>query len=197
MTGDRKRAACGISVCGVLLLLAPAIAAAQDPVPSPPMPESVTIRSAGGTIELKGRTSADLFEFTQQCESGQGISASTVSLTLPFEIEGSPNGSLEHATTLLREAVAKGFLVKVEAESEEHRPAKVMVIWSGGLPEFEGVIESIGTKYTMFLPNGMPVRATVNIRVKEADRASFKKGASDEAGQSDSKKKPGCSSPKH
>ena len=97
----------GMRFCGALLLLAPALAAAQDPVPSPPKPETVTIRSAGGTIELKGRTSADLFEFTQQCESRQGISASTVSFTLPFEIEGGPNGSLEQATTLLREAVSK------------------------------------------------------------------------------------------
>jgi hypothetical protein len=32
MTGDRKRATCGISGCGALLLLAPALAAAQDPV---------------------------------------------------------------------------------------------------------------------------------------------------------------------
>ena len=88
--------------CGALLFLAPALAAAQDQAPPPPKPETVTIRSAGGTIELKGRTSAELFEFTQQCESRQGMSASTVSLTLPFEIEGGPDGSLEQATTLLR-----------------------------------------------------------------------------------------------
>ena len=95
-----------ISFCALLLLLAPALAAEQDQVPSPPKQETVTIRSAGGTIELKGTTSADLFEFTQQCESREGISASTVSLTLTLEIEGGPNGSLEQATTLLREAVA-------------------------------------------------------------------------------------------
>ena len=179
--------------CIALLLLAPALAAAQDQVPAPPKPELVTIRSAGGTIELKGTTSADLFEFTQQCESREGISASTMSLTVPLEIEGGPNGSLEQATSLLREAVAKGFLVTLEPSGEpESRAARVMVIWSG-LPEFEGVIESIGTKYTMFLPSGTPVRATVSVKFKEANRASFKKGGAKEGDKSDTKKQSDCS----
>ena len=34
------------------------------------------------------------------------------------------------------------------------------------------VIESIGTKYTMFTNDGSPARATVNLRMREADRAS-------------------------
>jgi len=174
-----------MSFCGALLLLAPVLAAAQDQVPSPPKPETVTIRSAGGTIELKGISSADLFEFTQQCES---------SLTLPLEIEGGPNGSLEQATTMLREAVAKRFLVTVEASGEpESRASRVLIVWGGGLPSFEGVIESIGTKYTMFLPNGTPVRATASIRVKEASSASFKKGAGKASDKSDSKKQSDCS----
>ena len=136
-----------MSFCGALLLLAPVLAAAQDQVPSPPKPETVTIRSAGGTLELKGTTSADLFEFTQQCESREGISASTMSLTVPLEIEGGPNGSLEQATAMLREAVAKGFLVTVEGSGEpESRVTRLMVIWGGSSPQFEGVIESVGTK---------------------------------------------------
>jgi hypothetical protein len=193
MSGFGKRVSYWTGFCGALLVLTPALAAAQDPVPSPPKQEIVTIRSAGGTIELKGTTSAELFEFTQQCESRQGYSASTVSLTLPLEIEGGPNGSLEHATTLLREAVAKGFLVTVEPEDDEQRPALIMKSWDGGLPAFEGVIESIGMKYTMFLPNGQPVRATVSVKIKEASRASFKKGDSRETDKSDKKKEPDCS----
>ena len=178
-----------------LLLLAPALAAAQDQVPAPRMPDIVTIRSAGGAINLKGTTSADLFEFTQQCESRQGISASTVSLTLPFEIEGGPNGSLEQATTLLREAVAEGFLMKVEAdeaEKDERRPALVLIKW-GTRPEFEGVLESVAVKYTMFSSEGFPVRATCTVKFKEASRASFKKGAARESQTSDSNKQPECS----
>lgn len=58
------------------------------------------------------------------------------------------------------------------------RPPMVKVTW-GNLPEFQGVIESIGVKYTMFLPDGTPVRATCSVKVKEASRASFAKKADD------------------
>jgi hypothetical protein len=182
---------CGIS-CGALLLLAPALTAAQDPVPAPKR-ETVTIRGVSGTFELKGTSSADLFEFTQ-CGSKSGSSGSTVLLTLPLEIEAGPNDSIEHATTLLREAVAKGLLTIVEPSGEPGR--RVMVVWSGGLPEFMGVIESVSTKYTMFLPSGTPVRATASVRVKEADKASMKQGGSKETDKSDSKKEPDCTSVK-
>lgn len=53
------------------------------------------------------------------------------------------------------------------------RPPKVKVIWGPGsgagmIPAFEAVVESMTIKYTMFDGNGMPVRATVNIRFVEA-----------------------------
>jgi hypothetical protein len=53
------------------------------------------------------------------------------------------------------------------------RPPKVKVLWGaegapGMIPKFEAVIESISVKYTMFDGNGMPLRATVHVRFKEA-----------------------------
>jgi len=53
------------------------------------------------------------------------------------------------------------------------RPPKVKVIWgtegaAGMMPAFEGVIESIGVKYTMFDSQGTPLRATVSMRFVEA-----------------------------
>jgi hypothetical protein len=181
-----------MSLCSALFLLTPALAAAQDKVPAPPKQDVVTIRSAGGTLELKGMTSAELFEFTQQCETRQGYSASTASLTLPLEIEGGPDGSLEHVTALLREAVARGFLVTVEASEPERRPARVMFAWGTSLV-FEGVLESISTKYTMFSDAGIPVRVTATLKVKEASRLSFKKGQDKESDESDTDKKSDCS----
>ena len=181
-----------LRLCITLLAVTPAFAGAQDPVPSPPKQEIVTIRSAGGTLELKALASAELFEFTQQCESRQGVSAATVSLTLPLEIEGGPNGSLEQVASMLREAVAKGFLVTVEAEPGS-RPAKVMVVWGGGLPEFEGVLESLATKFTMFLTDGTPVRATATLRIKEANALSVKKGGNQEGDKSGTSKQTDCS----
>jgi hypothetical protein len=60
----------------------------------------------------------------------------------------------------------------VRVDEKMKRPQRIEVRWDGGLPAFEGVIESIGTKYTMFLPSGAPVRATVGLRVREARTAS-------------------------
>lgn len=63
------------------------------------------------------------------------------------------------------------------------RPPKVKVIWgtpatreptsgdesvSGGIPSFQAVIESVAVKYTMFTPDGRAVRATANVKFKEA-----------------------------
>ena len=70
-------------------------------------------------------------------------------------------------------------------KEEEKRPPRVRVKWgNAALPTFDGVIESVSTKYTMFLPNGTPVRATCSVKIKEASRASFKKGESGASGSS-------------
>jgi hypothetical protein len=41
---------------------------------------------------------------------------------------------------------------------------------------FRCVIESMSTKYTMFNPLGVPIRATVNLKLKEADSVMMKPG---------------------
>ena len=53
------------------------------------------------------------------------------------------------------------------------RPPRVKVVWGaegapGMIPKFDAVIESVSVKYTMFDGNGMAMRATVNMRFKEA-----------------------------
>jgi len=53
------------------------------------------------------------------------------------------------------------------------RPPLVQFEW-GGFPVFKGVIESVDVKYTLFLPNGTPVRATASIGLKEAARVRGK-----------------------
>jgi hypothetical protein len=58
-----------------------------------------------------------------------------------------------------------------EVDEQTRRPPLVEVVWEGGLPPFKGVIESIGTKYTMFLPSGSPVRAVAHVKFRQAHRA--------------------------
>jgi hypothetical protein len=60
--------------------------------------------------------------------------------------------------------------------ADRQRPPRVSVKWGAGkLPEFQGVIESVSTKYTMFLPDGTPVRATCQVKVREAGRVAVHK----------------------
>jgi len=54
------------------------------------------------------------------------------------------------------------------SKDDDKRPPKVMLVWNNKLPSFIGVVESVSTKYTMFKPNGTPVRATCQVKVKEA-----------------------------
>jgi hypothetical protein len=56
------------------------------------------------------------------------------------------------------------------------RPPMVSVTFApAALPQFRGVISSLNTKYTMFLADGTPVRATVNVKLKKASSASVGK----------------------
>jgi hypothetical protein len=53
------------------------------------------------------------------------------------------------------------------------RPGKCIVVW--GPVQFTCVIESLAVKYTMFSPEGWPVRGTANIKVKEANTLTIAK----------------------
>jgi len=100
-----------------------------------------------------------------------GAEGRSMSFELMFDTY--EQGTDVHATYVA--ALLKMAMVMDPNGSEDKkRPPRVKVQF-GTLPAFQGVIESIGTKYTMFLPTGMPVRATCNVKFKEADRASFKK----------------------
>ena len=53
------------------------------------------------------------------------------------------------------------------------RPPKLRVVWgpeggSGLMPRFDAVIEEFVVKYTMFDPDGKPLRATAGLKFKEA-----------------------------
>ncbi|MCL2325078.1 MAG: hypothetical protein FWC40_01040 [Proteobacteria bacterium] len=60
------------------------------------------------------------------------------------------------------------------------RPPLVMALWNGNDRnlyngpggEFTGVVDSVATKYTMFLPDGRPCRATATVALKQATEVS-------------------------
>ncbi len=54
-------------------------------------------------------------------------------------------------------------------DAGKHRPPLVMFSW--GTTKFKGVVESLTLRFTMFLPDGKPCRATANLSIKEAQTA--------------------------
>ena len=62
------------------------------------------------------------------------------------------------------------------SKSAERRPHHCVVKWGDrGLPSFRCVIESLSVKYQMFSEDGLPLRATATVKLKEADAVQLAK----------------------
>ena len=62
-------------------------------------------------------------------------------------------------------------------DSDLSRPPMCTFTWGSNMKVFQGVLEDLNVKYTLFLPDGTPCRATVNIKMKEAQSLMNKKEA--------------------
>jgi hypothetical protein len=96
---------------------------------------------------------------------------------MSFELIFDGNEAGTNVHTAFIQNLTKLALVQDANGSEfQKRPPKVVVKWPGGkLPEFQGVIESVSTNYTMFLPDGTPVRATCRVAIREASNLAVHK----------------------
>ncbi len=125
----------------------------------------------------------------------------TVDKTIPWQISASATGDLPELqftsaapramsfelffdtyeqnisvhTTYVAGLLSLATVMDAAGPQDKRRPSRVKVTWGAAMPAFEGVIESINTKYTLFLSDGTPVRAICTVTIKEADRALFKK----------------------
>ena len=99
----------------------------------------------------------------------QFTSAEGRSMSLELFFDEYESGGNVH-TTYVEGLLAFARVMDPKGVEEKRRPTRVKVKW-GGLPDFEGVIESVSTKYTMFLPDGTPCRCTCSVKFKEASRA--------------------------
>ncbi|MBS2025860.1 MAG: LysM peptidoglycan-binding domain-containing protein [Deltaproteobacteria bacterium] len=61
------------------------------------------------------------------------------------------------------------LMVLTQVDADTHAPPIVQFVWGGLL--FEGVIESLALRFTMFHPDGKPCRATATLSIKEAKTA--------------------------
>jgi Contractile injection system tube protein len=60
-------------------------------------------------------------------------------------------------------------------DENKRRPHRCLVTWGSTVPSFRCVIESLSVKYTMFSEDGVPLRATCTVKVKEADVVAMAK----------------------
>ncbi|MEZ4358672.1 MAG: hypothetical protein R3B48_00715 [Kofleriaceae bacterium] len=106
-----------------------------------------------------------------------GADGRGVSLELFFDESESPSGSVLGSIELL-EKLAK-IRVPGSSKDEEKRPHHCILVFGAVYSKpFKCVIESLSTKFTMFSPAGLPIRATVNLKLKEADSVMMKKESS-------------------
>jgi Contractile injection system tube protein len=73
-----------------------------------------------------------------------------------------------------QEDVHKKYISVLEKLTEivdktKKRPPMCLFVWGKKFPSFMGVIASVATKYTMFLEDGTPVRATATVKMTQAE----------------------------
>jgi hypothetical protein len=99
--------------------------------------------------------------------------ADTLSMELYFDTYAT---SSRHGTTVTRREDVRKYTRKIsnlmEIDPELHAPPICEFIWGPpiGSPEgvqFVGIIEKVSQKFTYFLDDGTPVRATLSITLKE------------------------------
>jgi hypothetical protein len=96
----------------------------------------------------------------------RGNPSRTLALELFFDGNES-NKSIEPHIQALQELASPRD--EDSKDPEWSRPHLCVVVWNDGeMPKFKCVIESIAVKYTMFSPQGRPLRAVCQVKLKEA-----------------------------
>jgi hypothetical protein len=104
-------------------------------------------------------------------------SSNARTLTLELFFDTYESGRDVHATYVAHLVHLMDVIDPDSQREDQKRPPKLRLVWGDKLPPFIGVLESVTTKYTMFLPDGTPVRATCSVKLLEGDRMSWKRAA--------------------
>ncbi|QXH50498.1 hypothetical protein KSS94_21520 [Pseudomonas fakonensis] len=86
----------------------------------------------------------------------------TPSETLSFELVIDCTGVVDDSRVDLPTEIANLSKVVYDYNGSIHRPNYVSVNWGGGLA-FRGVLTSLSTSYTLFKPDGTPLRARLSL----------------------------------
>lgn len=107
---------------------------------------------------------------TYQFKSGK---SRTMDLTLLFDTTGDPQGPGD-APDVRDNISALEAMAVTDNEGKKHQPPPtVMFQWGSGL-QMTGVFKSINVTYTKFRPDGIPVRAEVQVSLTEVNPGDAK-----------------------
>jgi hypothetical protein len=84
-------------------------------------------------------------------------------LTLDLFFDTTKDGMGENATDVTTLTNAIYQLVKIQ--SDTHAPPRIRFVW--GKLSFKAIVESVQQKFTLFNPNGIPLRATLSVTFRE------------------------------
>jgi hypothetical protein len=103
----------------------------------------------------------------------KGEGASTLTLTLVFDSYERRADVRDQTKKVL--SLMSGSVEETDAKHHKHqRPPHVMFTW-GKFSTFPAVITQVGQKFTLFLENGLPARATLSVTLQEVPKKAAKK----------------------
>ncbi|MDX2089425.1 MAG: hypothetical protein SFX73_16350 [Kofleriaceae bacterium] len=105
-----------------------------------------------------------------------GVQARTMTIEMLFDgVEESGRSVNVKEQVAILEQLARVQDPK-STDDKKRRPHFCIVTWGDrGLPSFRCVIENLTTKYSMFSSDGLPLRATCTVKLKEASRVDKEK----------------------
>jgi hypothetical protein len=89
---------------------------------------------------------------------------STLRVELFFDTYDTPDAVKENVTKYTQKLF---HLTTVEEHGHWHRPPICRLLWGSFSQIFQGVLESLEQQFTLFMEDGLPVRATVTCNFKE------------------------------
>ncbi len=81
-------------------------------------------------------------------------------LKLSFMLDGTGAGGREHEDVDVSQRVKEFMQVVYQYQGDKHRPRYLMVSW--GRLVFKGALKTININYTLFDPDGFPLRAKID-----------------------------------
>jgi nucleoid-associated protein YgaU len=94
----------------------------------------------------------------------QFIRGQNETLKLELFFDTTQDGMDEGATDV--RTLTNSFYQLVKMQPKTHAPPRVRLSWGEGL-SFKAIVESIDQKFTLFSPNGVPLRATLSVSLRE------------------------------